>query len=256
MEQEGNQGLIFSIICLASLCFVIILLIIIFQKKKNVLLLKQIEDRKNFEKEIVESQIEIREQTLRNISWELHDNIGQLLTLAKIQLQKIENADTTEVNDNLTQILGEVRSLSKVTNPDFVTQSTLDEAVKIEIERLNRINYIKASLEIENKPFHIDSKAEIILFRIIQEFISNTIKHSKASQLFVKIIYETRTKTVNIRLSDDGKGFDIENTKNNGIGLLNIKKRANLIHAKLDLTSEINNGTQIKISYDDKVYNK
>ena len=62
-------------------------LFVVFQRRKDKLLKEQKERQKRFEREIAETQIEIREETLRNISWELHDNIGQLLTLAKIQLQ-------------------------------------------------------------------------------------------------------------------------------------------------------------------------
>ena len=94
MEQQGTAGLFLPIIILFSVCVIMVFLFVIFQKKKNVLLIKQVETLQQYEKEIAESQVEIREQTLRNISWELHDNIGQLITLAKIQLQSV--ADNPE----------------------------------------------------------------------------------------------------------------------------------------------------------------
>lgn len=247
MEQQGTEGLFLAIIILFSVCVIMVFLFLIFQKKKNVLLIKQVENLQQYEKEIAESQVEIREQTLRNISWELHDNIGQLLTLAKIQLQSVADnpENIKEVNDNLTNILNEVRSLSKVINPDFISNIMLNEAVQLEIDRFNRLNYIESTLIVEGERFEIDSKAEIIIFRILQEFFSNTIKHSKASKLEVKMNYTENKLTITAK--DNGKGFDTLNISANGIGLNNMKKRANLINAEVFIRSVLDNGTRLTI---------
>lgn len=252
MEQTGIEGVIFAILGLTGLSFVIILLIIIFQKKKNKLIIKQVEAQKHFEKEIIESQIEIREQTLRNISWELHDNIGQLLTLAKIQLQKINDEETKEVNDNLTNILNEVRALSKVTNPDYVSKISLEDALKLEIDRFNRLNYIESLLVCEGDSFILNPKSEIIIFRILQEFFSNTIKHSKASKLEVWINFEEEKNKLTIIAKDNGKGFDPTVSNERGIGLTNMKKRGHLINAEVYIESGLNTGTSLTIIYHQK----
>lgn len=248
MEQQGTAGLFLAIIILFSVCVIMVFLFVIFQKKKNVLLIKQVETLQQYEKEIAESQVEIREQTLRNISWELHDNIGQLITLAKIQLQSVADnpENIKEVNDNLTTILNEVRSLSKVINPDFISNIKLNEAIQLEIDRFNRLNYIQSSLIVEGQYFDLDSKAEIIIFRILQEFFSNTIKHSKASKLKVKMNY-TEDKLI-IIAEDNGKGFDALNVSANGIGLNNMKKRGHLINADISIQSVLNKGTQLTIT--------
>lgn len=247
MEREGTEGLIFAIIGLIGLCAIVVFLFVIFHKKKNVLLLQQIEAEKHFEQEIAESQIEIREQTLRNISWELHDNIGQLLTLAKIQLQSVaDNPDNiVEVTQTLSNSLTEIRALSRIINPDFISNVKLVEAIQLEIDRFNRLNYIKASLKIEGETLDLNSKSEIVIFRILQEFFSNTIKHSKATELKVSLHYEPQKLT--IVAEDNGKGFDIEAKDKNGIGLLNMKKRGNLINAEINIESQINKGTTLTI---------
>lgn len=248
MEWEGSEGLIFSIIGLIGLCAIIIFLFIIFQKKKNILLLKQIEAEKYFEKEIVESQIEIREQTLRNISWELHDNIGQLLTLAKIQLQSIpEHPESLkDINDNLSNILSEVRSLSRIISPDFISNVRLVEALQLEIDRFNRLNFIQSELDIKGTPQILDTKVEIVIFRIMQEFFSNVIKHSKASKLSVNLNF-TDTK-LTITASDNGIGYNTRQKSHTGLGINNMKKRGNLINAEINITSEIERGTTLTIS--------
>ena len=94
MDQSTLQLVIFVVLLvLFLLAIIVFVLFSVFMKRKNSLLREQIEAEKRFEKAIAETQIEIREETLRNISWELHDNIGQLLTLVKIKAQNIEGGE-------------------------------------------------------------------------------------------------------------------------------------------------------------------
>ncbi len=249
MEQQNTEALIFAILGLVALCLIMIFLFVVFQKKKNALLKKNIENQKKFEQEIAETQVEIREQTLRNISWELHDNIGQLLTLAKIQLQKVkENPDyISEINQNISNILNEVRSLSKIINPDYISNISLEDAISLEINRFNRLNYINAIFTVTGKSFTINPKSEIIIFRILQEFFSNTIKHSKASELQVALNYAK--DEIRIFVKDNGKGFNIQNKNANGLGLDTMQKRAKLINTEIKITSSLNNGTTLNLLY-------
>lgn len=249
MLWKESEGLIYSVIVLLVLCGLLVFLFIIFQKKKNYLLVKQAEDAQQFEKEIGESQIEIREQTLRNISWELHDNIGQLLTLAKIQLQSVPDnpENIKDVNDNLTNILNEVRSLSKIINPDYIGSIKLVEALQLEMSRFNRLNYIDSKLLISGDAVEMDSKVEIVIFRILQEFFSNTIKHSKAKKLTVTINYQK--ELIIIIASDDGIGFDSSKHSYNGIGLTNMKKRGALINTDVNLQSQLKVGTTLTLTH-------
>ncbi|WP_290679630.1 ATP-binding protein [Kordia sp.] len=222
----------------------------VFIKRKNNLLTEKQQAQREFENAIAETQIEIREQTLRNISWELHDNIGQLLTLAKIQLHQLAgcNEDISGVSETISNSLTELRALSKLINPDALKNIMLPEALNLEVARFNRLNFIEATLTIEGDEKIIDDKAEIILFRILQEFFSNTIKHAKASKLDVMLTYTDATLT--IVANDNGKGFDKSLEKSNkGIGLLNMKSRGKLIGAEIELESELEKGTQLTIIY-------
>lgn len=225
----------------------LIILFSVFQKRKNLLLQQKKEDKKKFEKEIAETQIEIREETLRNISWELHDNIGQLLTLAKIQLQNATPNNLHEVSETITKGLTEVRSLSKLINPEAIKNIDLMEAIELEIDRFNRMNFLKASLQVSGEKQKINKKSSIIIFRILQEFFSNTIKHSKAKKLDIKVLFDKNV--LDITVSDDGIGFIPVNNKNSGIGIKNIKTRAKLIGAKAIFKSELNQGTSLNITY-------
>ena len=214
------------------------------------MLLHQKEAEKKFEKAIAETQIEIREETLRNISWELHDNIGQLLTLAKIQVNVAQDdpEKLQEVTDTITKSLTELRSLSKLINPDAIKSLSLTEAITLEIERFNRLQFIKATLTNNQEVRDMDDKVEIIIFRILQEFFTNTIKHSKASNLEVNVHYDENKLVINAK--DDGVGFNMNiNNSKQGIGLGNIQSRGKLIDAEVTLNSEEGKGTAIMLTY-------
>lgn len=246
MQENGEFVLIVSTVLILIIVVSLIILFTVFQKKKNFLVEKQKEDEERFEREIAETQIEIREETLRNISWELHDNIGQLLTLAKIQLQNATEENINEVKETITKGLKEVRALSKLINPEAIENLELKEAIQLEIDRFNRLNFIESNFVIQGSEIEIDKKHNIIIFRILQEFFSNTIKHSRASKLMVTLDY--RASHLLITAKDNGVGFSSEEKKE-GIGLINIKNRAKLIGAEIQFTSEKNKGTTLEIKY-------
>lgn len=247
MQEQEAEILIISTIIIVLIIVFLVTLFTVFQRKKNQLLKEKDIEKKKYEQAIAETQIEIREETLRNISWELHDNIGQLLTLAKIQIQNATPENIEEVTKTIGKSLQEIRALSKLINPEFIKNIELREALRLEIERFNRLNYIKASLNITGKEITINKKHGVIIFRILQEFFSNTIKHSKASVLDVNLFF--KKEVLEITAKDDGIGFDMTKVSLNGIGVQNIKKRAELINTKIDFKSTPNEGTALKINY-------
>lgn len=247
MQQEGKGVLIITTLIIIVIVVFLVILFTVFQRRKNKLLQERSLIKKRFEREIAETQIEIREETLRNISWELHDNIGQLLTLAKIQLQHATPDNMDGITEIITKSLTEIRALSKSINPDFINNIKLKEALKLEIERFNRLNYIESSLTITGEEIEIDQKHGIIIFRMLQEFFSNMIKHSKASKLDVFLHY--KENYIAIIAKDNGVGFKVKENCVNGIGLQNIKARAELINAKAILKSEPEKGTRLIINY-------
>jgi two-component system NarL family sensor kinase len=246
MQENGGLVLIVSTLLILFIVVALIVLFTVFQRKKNSLVEERKEAQVRFEREITETQIEIKEETLRNISWELHDNIGQLLTLAKIQLQSATEENIKEVSETITKGLTEVRALSKLINPEAMNNIELKDAIQLEIDRFNRLNFIDSTLVVLGEKKKIDKKHSIIIFRILQEFFSNTIKHSRASSL--KVILDYKEDILNITAQDNGIGFSSD-ADYDGIGLINIKKRAQLIGANINFDSEKNKGTSLKIYY-------
>lgn len=248
MEWEGAEILIATVISLTGLGIVFIFLFIIFQKKKNYLISKQFEAERIYENELKQLQFEIREQILRNISWELHDNIGQLLTLAKIKVQDLlqDEAAVLEVKDIISSALLAVRTLSRTINPEVIQNMSIAEAVQLEVDRINRLDLITSKLLIKGTQREIDPKKEIILFRIIQEFITNTLKHAKANLLEIVLDYDV--DSFHITVKDDGQGFVNDHIDEFGVGLCNIKKRAALINSGIDIESVPGRGTTMTIT--------
>lgn len=247
MQQEGSEILVITTFVIVLIVVFLIILFTVFQRRKNKLLVEKEDEKKRFEREIGETQIEIREQTLRNISWELHDNIGQLLTLAKIQLQNATVESIPEISETITKSLTELRILSKLINPEFIKNIELKEAIQLEVDRFNRLNFLESKLIVKGENKQIDERAGIIIFRMLQEFFSNTVKHSKATRLDVELTYtETGLK---IKAEDNGIGFYINKIKDNGIGLTNVKKRAEIIGADANLTSIPDKGTYLIINH-------
>lgn len=246
MEQRDELILVLWSLTFLILAITIVILYVLSQRRRNKLMLRQKEAEKKFEQEISLTKIEIREQTLRNISWELHDNIGQLLTLAKIQLNRLpsDSPEIIEVRETLSKSLSELRSLSKLINPDAIRNIGLSDAVKLEMDRFNRLNYISANFNLKGEVQKLDAKVEVVLFRILQEFFNNTLKHAKASELSVTLEYQT--DQLIIIAADNGKGFDTtEGRRSGGIGLDSMQKRGELINARITLNSEPDKGTTL-----------
>ena len=153
MSQETIVLIIYTIAVIFGLLLFVIWFFIAFQNRKNKLLVKQIEAEKRYERELATSQLEIQEQTFKNIGWELHDNVGQLLSVLSIQLNMIllkaprtiqkQLKDTSDVLSNTIQ---EVRNLSKTLNNEVVNKNGLIRSLEIEVERFNRLKYLEAFL--------------------------------------------------------------------------------------------------------------
>jgi signal transduction histidine kinase len=254
MNSEGTTILILiTTLTVVLLIVVIIVIFSIFQNRKVKFLFEQKEAEQRFEEEIIKSQLETQEQTLQNISWELHDNVGQLLSVARLQLNMLqpdlpENQKilVNETGELISKSLQELRTLSKLLNPEVVKNMGLEDAIQLEIDRFNRLNFINASLIITGESIMINQKDEIILFRILQEFLSNSVKHSKTTKLDINLTYTPQNLV--IKVADYGVGFE-EKTIEKGSGLLNMKSRAKLIDTEFELKSDKDKGVSLTLTY-------
>lgn len=252
LQQEALLIIYFVAILLFLAIFAIVF-VVAFQRRKNKFLLERLEAEKKFEKELANSQLEIQEQTLKNIAWELHDNVGQLLSVANIQLNMLMNSapekfhqQIIETKEVVTASVTEIRSLSKILNTDVIKTNGLVTSLEVELERFNRLNFLVATFKVEGDEVSIKSQDEIIIFRILQEFFSNVMKHAKANNLFVHLSY--KENALEILAKDDGVGYDASVHHGNS-GMHTMKSRAELLQADFKIDSKIGEGTNLFLKY-------
>lgn len=253
LQREDVLLIIYFVAVIFILVAFVVMFFIAFQKRKNKFLIERFEAQQKFEKELATSQLEIQEQTFKNIAWELHDNVGQLLSVANMQLNMLRNKAPEELKESLaetkevvTESVNEIRSLSKILNNDVILKNGLEQSIQVELDRFERLSFLKTHFEQKGEPHTISSSNEIIIFRILQEFFSNVIKHAGAKNLFVLLDY--RGEALHITVRDDGVGFDRENEQGNS-GMQTMQSRAALLKADFRLTSEPGKGTSLFLSY-------
>ncbi len=221
--------------------------------KRRTLYQKELYNLKaEYEQTIFKAQLEIQEQTFKNISQEIHDNIGQVLSLAKLNLNVLSQNESSEkinlTEELLTKAINDLRDLSKSLSAEKIADAGLASAMAQEMYIIEKAaKNIHTQFEYNDEPVLISREQTIIAFRIIQELIQNIIKHAKASQIKLQLLGSEQETT--ILLEDDGIGFDSEKLDEDktGIGLKNIKQRCKLIGAEFKLNSQPGKGTFVKI---------
>jgi signal transduction histidine kinase len=239
------------IVTLLFVAFIVSFLLL--NQKRHFGYLKEKQDARNkFDEMLLQSQLEIKEQTLQHIANELHDNLGQIASLIKInlntlQLQGPDAAQKVEDTKELVKLLiNDLKSLSVTLNSERITQLGIAHALENEIERLKKTGQFETQFLQEGTIPTLDPNTTIILFRMAQEIINNTVKHSSAKQVIISL--KAMGNLFKLSFQDNGLGFDKEEKiRSGGSGLMNLQKRAKLIHARIFIESQQGTGTTISI---------
>jgi signal transduction histidine kinase len=253
-QKEANLPwiVIIATIIIVVISLGLILLFLIFQNKRqrHIKETQWLKDR--FHQTLLQSQLEIKEQILQHISRELHDNLGQIASLIKINLNTLALQDVIKAGEKIEdtkeltrRLITDIKSLSVSLGSDNLLRSGLARSIQSEVERLNKTGRFSATFEQEGAPGVIDNDRAVILYRMVQEILNNVIKHSNATQIDVVLTGEE--KSITLALSDNGAGFNIGEKINSGAGLTNLQNRAGLIGAKFAMQSSPGNGTFVKI---------
>jgi signal transduction histidine kinase len=190
-------------------------------------------------------QIAIQEESYQQISSELHDNACQTILLSILNLQRIDKdnpelkiSDTIEL---LEETLHEIHQLSRSLNGELILSIGLRAALEKQLERLRNACGIQTSLSIKGKQQYLCDEMELIIYRIIQEALNNVLKHAKASKVEVELNF--LEQELNIKVMDNGKGFDQTTDHFTSAGLRNMNFRAASLHGKLKIESTPNLGS-------------
>lgn len=229
--------------------FIVITLAVRYRKRK-----KENETlRVEFSEQLLKSQLEIQEQTLQYISRELHDNIGQVASLIKINLNTLQGSNTevleTKINNTrelARQLITDLKILSSSLNGDKMNKVGLLKALQNEAEKINKTGVFTAKFEQQGDIPPINDEKAIILYRMVQELLNNALKHSEAKEITIHANLEGNNTFI-LTISDDGKGFDVaeklEDIDDHGNGLLNLQKRAKVINGSIVFQSAAGKGS-------------
>ncbi len=249
-KDVGEESLI-SLITLGTVILVIlvsfvILLSYLFTARKNKLLKEKELLHAQFEQELLRTQLEIQEQTLTTISQEIHDNVGQVLSLAKLNLNTLPNSGDPKIQDTknlVSKAINDLRNLSHSLHGDIIAELGLQESIAQELNIIQSTKAFETELNVTGTVFKLNPQKEMVLFRIVQEALNNCIKYSGAKKITVTMQFLPQLFT--LLITDDGNGFDA--TQKTGIGLKSIHNRAALIGGSFNLQSTTGEGTMVTV---------
>ena len=198
---------------------------------------------------------ELEEERLR-ISREIHDQLGQYLTVLKMDTWKIkeelapQNQKANGIVENMLQRIDEsveiVRRISRELRPLMLDEMGLVAAMAWHCEEFQRHTGIQTELRSDTEELNISEDAAIGLFRIMQESCTNVARHAKASKLQVRLM--SSPEQLSLEMQDDGVGMNVEELDLKGhLGILGMTERAKIIGATVSFDSEPGNGTTVRI---------
>jgi signal transduction histidine kinase len=231
-----------------------------FTKRKRGLLLEREVREAYYRQGLLQAQLEMQEHTFNIISQDIHDNVGQILSLAKINLNIItleqkENESFKRIKELVTNAIAELRHLGTGYYAERLVEKGLVNAIRHQLGQLEKTGMFTTSFNTQLENVAIEKNDLIFLYRIIQEALNNVIKHSAADLVCVSILQ--KNDEVHIHITDNGKGFAFTHKDfKPGIGLNSIRQRAAMIGAKADISSIPGTGTVIILSFKQKAYDK
>ena len=205
----------------------------------------------------VDSMLKGQEDERSRLAKDLHDGLGGLLSGVKFSLSNVRenlvmNPDSMVVFerslDMLDTSIKELRRVAHNMMPEMLTKFGLDEALKEYCSTVNATKILKLKYQSLGMGMRLDKAKEIIVYRIVQELVSNILKHASASEAFIQLIREDNR--LNVVVEDNGRGFDTAMIdKSSGAGWANIRSRVEYLKGQMDIHSEPGKGTLVNIEF-------
>jgi len=234
----------------------IITILFFVQKKQKGFTDDLVTIKANYDRELYKAQLEIQEQTFQDIAREIHDNVGQVLSLAKLGLGTLDldrkddaKESISEITDILEKALEDLRHMSRSLNADIIRKGGLKKSIDNQVGFLQRGGKFNIQYYVTGESIFLHETKEIILFRILQEAVNNILRHSSATEILINLSYQK--DFLILQIEDNGKGFNLDNQNlNTGQmnGIYNMQHRAKLIKADLKIDSEVSKGTRITVN--------
>ena len=205
-------------------------------------------------------RVQLQEDSLRSLSRELHDGVGQVLTAIKMDLGMIERttespphelqARVREVREQVTELLQEVRTMSQLLRPSMLDDFGLVPTLQWLAEKFAARTRIVVDLRTPPSETRLPPAIEVLLYRVTQEALTNIVKHARAKH--VEVVLEVRDGEASLVIADDGVGFDVERFRRTpearGVGLLGMRERVAYYRGHIEFRSRPQAGMRITLT--------
>lgn len=231
------------------LAMAIVFFVIFYQKRMLESRLNQQRIETEYQQKMMLASLESQENERRRVAGDLHDSIGAMLSTIRVSLstmmrqEAVNTQSVGQAKQMLDDTIDSVRRISRDLMPATLEKFGISYALKEMCEQYTTVSGVEIKFSESGEPVAINKNSEIMIFRITQEFINNSIKHSKAKSIVTDLQWSSELL---VSISDDGVGFDMQQTKNSGkgLGLFNMENRASMLGANLSFSSIVGSGTK------------
>lgn len=262
LEKDQKLQRTYMAIAVILLILSIVLLLYFRQRLKTTRLVAKVERKRHNDKikdllgtqetKALQSMVKGRDSERKRLAQELHNHFGSLLATIKVNLNGLGQATTPKhqtINTLVNQACTDIRSLSHSLNMGISENFGLVPALKELIAHLQHSGGLEVELAASMGQHQLDSENEIVIYRIVQELVSNVLKHASATKLSVSLTYFEEEHLINILVEDNGKGFDntLESKKAKGMGLDSLHQMVEGFQGDMRFDSHPGSGTTVNI---------
>ncbi|MDC8006038.1 ATP-binding protein [Aureisphaera galaxeae] len=249
---SSDEDIITVIIISSALIFIFAIVVVIaiaqYRAKQ-----RQLAERENtISQELTKAILEAKEETLKTFAERIHGDIQQSLSLIKLNLNKVliqkDDLDLDRIEQSkelVANTIAEVKDLSKEMDPKYISGHTLEENIERQLERVRKQTDLKTIFHTSDIEVVLDDKSQIFLHRIIQEAINNILSHAEASNVTIAIVH--LGSHFQLSIQDDGKGFHHSSPIEEGIGIISMRNRTELMNGTFLMKSDEKEGTLIEL---------
>lgn len=231
-----------------------------YQKKMLKKQLELNETKAKQQEEILLNTISAQEKERKRIARDLHDEVGAMLSVVKLNVGRIEKKSeesiakelAAETKTYIDEVITQVRRISRALLPPSLDKLGLFFALEELSNWVNKADQLKIVCWKSGEQFRFDNKKELAVFRIVQELLNNAIKHSEATNIYINTRFSPNNNLM-ISITDNGKGFNLEEKLNTGLGLKNLESRTQIIGARFKMKSKPGKGTTAIICLNTRV---
>lgn len=209
--------------------------------------------RKELEQKVEQARVAMQDHTYQAVGQDLHDNVGQVLSLIKLNLNMLSEDDSGNgVVANLKELVGNVttdlRDLGSGYYSDRIIDKGLIAALRHQARQVEKTQHYKVIFETDTKELPLGKEKIVALYRMVQESLSNIVQHEHADTIRIIINGQGMQKTISV--ADNGRGFNQRSPGfARGMGLRSMEQRASGIGARMQIQSEPGNGTTVSFIF-------